>query len=149
MTNDIYQVLHDDHEEVAELFDEVDSTSDEQGARRLDLYQAIRRALVRHAAAEEEVFYPRLEQDDESHSPAIDAISEHEEMRRLLDDIDGLPEPDAEWVGLMGELRDLFEKHVEEEEGDLFARARELFDDDEAREMARAFQESKDSHHVL
>ena len=58
------------------------SADDEDFGRREDLFQQIDTALITHSDAEEQFFYPAIEQ----HAPDLvkGAMNEHQEVKQLL-----------------------------------------------------------------
>jgi hemerythrin superfamily protein len=108
-------LLKKDHQEVHQLFSEFMSADAEDFARREDIFQRIDRALLIHTDAEEEIFYPSIE----DHAPDLvkEALSEHEEVKQLLADMLDLEVDDDEFNDRMATLMQKVETHVREEEG--------------------------------
>jgi hemerythrin superfamily protein len=108
-------LLKKDHREVHQLFSEFMSADAEDFARREDVFQQIDKALLIHSDAEEEIFYPSIEQ----HTPdqVKQALSEHQEVRQLLAEMLDLEVDDEEFNDRMATLMQKVETHVQEEEG--------------------------------
>lgn len=140
---DIYNYLKKDHRKVADLMEQVCDTSDI--SKRMFLYENIREELSIHAKTEEQTFYKALEtkggkmlQEKEEH-----AEEEHDEIRKFLKEIDAAePESDA-WLIAFGGLKHAVEHHVEEEEGEIFEKARKVISEKQAVQLAQEMEALK------
>ncbi|MGD9764743.1 MAG: hemerythrin domain-containing protein [Candidatus Binatia bacterium] len=103
------------HEHLLEAFDELEVTVEPEA--RLRLFAHIGQRLKAHAAVEEEVFHPGVESAGISAEAVSDAAEAHVVMDVLLDEILGAEAKPAT-VKL---LRDVVERHFNEEEEHLFA----------------------------
>lgn len=140
---EIFERLEKDHREIEELFDQILGASDQAMKTRERMYDRLRAELLGHAKAEEKVFYPRLKQDEDLKDLALEAIEEHHEIELLLDELDELEVDDENWTAKVKVLQENVEHHVEEEEDELFERAKDLLSEDEATEMCERFDEVK------
>ncbi len=125
----VFELLKNDHSRVSALFTEIENTADT--AERENLFQQIKQNLTVHAEAEEKVFYPRLEREAETEEIIEEAFDEHQEIKELLGEIETMSAEDDEWLAAVMKLKDTVEHHVEEEEGEMFDRAREVLSDEE------------------
>jgi hemerythrin superfamily protein len=137
---DVIEVLTADHREVEAMFTELETlmqtrsgTDDEL---RKDLVDQITIELVRHSVAEEVAVYPAVK-EKVSAEEAERAKSEHAEAEQTMKRLEGLDPDEAtfdeELRTLMSEIRG----HVEEEEGQMFPRMREVMTPDELRDLGR------------
>lgn len=135
---DVIEVLEHDHEEVEEMFAELEAlrgaTGDDARVRRRDLMDDVTIELVRHSVAEETQVYPAVEKKV-SAEEAERAKQEHAEAEETLQRLDGMdpddPSFDDELATLMREIRE----HVAEEEGEMFAHMRQVFSQEELVEL--------------
>ncbi len=135
---DVIEVLEHDHEEVEEMFAELEAlrgaTGDDARVRRRDLMDDVTIELVRHSVAEETQVYPAVEKKV-SAEEAERAKQEHAEAEQTLQRLDGMdpddPSFDDELATLMREIRE----HVAEEEGEMFAHMRQVFSQEELVEL--------------
>lgn len=134
----IYEILHEQHLEVSELLEELQSEQDV--AQREELFAEIAYQLERHARAEEAVFYDLLLQDDRTRPLAEHATEDHGEVRRLLAELDAMAADDPRWADSVAALVQAVQDHVATEESKIFAAARDLLDDDQARTLAETFE---------
>jgi hemerythrin-like domain-containing protein len=75
------------------------------------------------------IFYPAVKQTDsgDAKSEIHEALQEHQQVKVLLEKLDGMAaEADAEFAETMRTLSKNVEHHVQEEESEIFATARQL-----------------------
>lgn len=135
----IYEVIHDDHEGVADLL--VDLAREQDVERREELFEELRDELERHARAEEAVFYDVLLQREDTREMAREAIRQHSEIRRLLADLAAVADStDDRWDSTLEALAAAVRAHVESEENGVFTAVEGLLDIDQARTLAETFE---------
>lgn len=124
--------LRQQHRELLAIFDELELTTD--GLERTRLLGQIAERLKTHAAVEEEVFYPAVQAlGADGESVVEEALAQHRAVDLVLDESIGA-EPTEASVKV---LRDLIERHVEDEEQRMFPLAERLGDAAHARLAAR------------
>ncbi len=75
--------------------------------------------LIMHANIEEEILYPALQEVDATLAEQSEA--EHEELKELISEIEGLdPEDHNELMRLMGQIKLKLENHIQKEEREVF-----------------------------
>ena len=145
---EIYDVLRKDHKAVAALFEQIEMTTERALKGRKDLFASLRDQLLAHAHAEQDAFYKpllaRVEETREDRDLLLEAFEEHRVLELVFGDIDGCPVDDERWLSKVTVLREIVEHHVEEEERELFALAREHFSKEESEEIARQMQIRRD-----
>ena len=139
------EILKQDHQKVKQLFKEATHASDPH--KRKDLFDKIDTELEIHAHIEETVFYPALEQHKELQDMVAEALEEHQEVKTLLEEIEELGSESHEFGGKLQELMENVEHHVAEEEGEMFPKVREVFDERELNEIARQLNSAKGVQH--
>jgi hemerythrin-like domain-containing protein len=141
----ILQDLHDDHEVVASLIDDIAGSED--GSERNRLFQEMRAKLLTHSHAEDEVLYRRLKksQHEASREFAKEGEREHrlveQQLQKMLAAEDKMTDA---WMAQLTELQKLIDHHVDKEESTGFRCARDEFDNDELETMGTEFQRRKD-----
>ena len=139
----IYDVLHREHEEVSELFHQLEEA---KGAEALELFARLKQKLVPHARAEEAVLYPRLLEEQNAADTTREGIEEHKQVDKLIAELDAMtPDNDGVWKAKVKVLADMVGHHVDEEEGELFPLARQVVSDREAEQLAEAYARERDS----
>jgi hemerythrin superfamily protein len=111
---DITTTIKNDHREVERLFE---SYRTGRPAERQDIVDRIRVTLAQHAAAEEILVYPAVRRTaEDGDALAEHSIDEHQEIKRLLAELDDLPADDPAQSAKVAELERAVAEHVEEEE---------------------------------
>lgn len=133
----ILDTLHEEHEMVDGLFQAIkDAQSTEDKAA---LVAELVDALSKHTRAEEQAVYVTLD-DDEMISHATE---EHREADMMLRRLEGTGVDRPNFPKFLEKLEESVKHHVEEEEGEIFDRLRELHSDVELAELAEAFEVAK------
>ena len=138
----ILNTLEREHAEVSALMQKVLSASD-TAATAEEHYPTIRKKLLMHARAEQDVLYSACEKRAETASMITTAIGEHAELERVLSELDHLPVDSQQWMEEFRRLEQSVRHHVEQEENLLFERCQEAFDNSELRELDREYGEAK------
>jgi hemerythrin-like domain-containing protein len=139
---DIYALIKQDHQRVAELFGLLDAI-EIAAAERTRLFNALKRELTAHKEAEESSFYAAL-----SDLPGIgdrieESLEEHVDIEELLEELTDLDTESDDFIAQLRELKEEVEHHVDEEENVIFPLAREHLAAAEAERLARAMQQEK------
>ena len=129
------KLLKDDHKAIEALLDELASTTSRAIKKRGELLDKIRVQLKAHTTIEEEIFYPAFKVGGNKGDDArmyFEALEEHRAAGDLVlpdlmkTDLDG-----EKFSGRAKVLKELVTHHADEEEKDMFKRAKELLDKDE------------------
>ena len=120
------ELLKQDHQAVKDLFDQIDDAED--GKQRKKLFDQIDTQLNIHAHIEETVFYPEMQKIDELKDMVEEALEEHQEVKTLLEEIEGLDPDGDQFSASLEELMENVEHHVAEEEDETFPKVRERCD---------------------
>ena len=135
------ELLKQDHQTVKQLFQEATHASDQN--KRKDLFDKIDTELEIHAHIEETVFYPALEQHEELKDMVAEALEEHQDVKTLLEEIEELGAGSHDFGGKLQELMESVEHHVAEEEGKMFPKVREVFDETELEQLGKQLNSAK------
>jgi hemerythrin superfamily protein len=135
---DIYNYLKKDHQKVADLMEQVIASKDP--AERQSLFETIKLELTLHADTEEQTFYKAIE--DATRSKQVEekiehANHEHDEIREYLEKLSTTPVTDELWLETFGEFKHSVTHHVEEEEGEIFEKAKKYLSSQEAKDLAK------------
>lgn len=134
---DIYNYLKKDHQKVADLMEQV--LANQNPATRENLFLEIKKELTLHADTEEVTFYKAIEEATKNqnvHEKIEHADEEHDEIREYLEKLSGLQVESEEWIETFGEFKHSVTHHVEEEEGDIFEKAKKYLSQAQAKELA-------------
>jgi len=124
---DALTLLKDDHDKVRKLLDELDSTTERGVKTREELFAKIKLELTVHETIEEEIFYPALKEHPKATEIVLEGFEEHDVVDRLMSDLEALPVDDETWGPKASVMKENLEHHPEEEEGEMFAKARQVF----------------------
>lgn len=140
---DLYRLLKQDHQKAKRLFERIAEAGEGAKKTRERLFQELKQELELHTRVEEEHFYPALEEFDETKDLVAEALSEHDEVKEKLAALAQIDTEDESWPSEIEELQADVEHHVEEEENEIFPKARELLDKARTEAIAGAIQEAK------
>jgi hemerythrin superfamily protein len=133
----IYTLLKTDHQTVREIFEQMKSTDGQ--ATRERLVTRLKLELLAHAEAEDTVFYKPLRLADAARDIILEAEEEHRVVTRLLGELERMSAEDEKWKARVTVLMELVEHHVQEEEGEIFKKAKGIFSADLELELGAAF----------
>ena len=140
---DAFTLLKTDHKAVAGLMEKIDATTERALKGREDLFTQLKSELDIHAEIEEKILYPVLEKAEETHDISLEAYEEHRLVKQLLGELEGEPKDTEEWTAKFTVLKENVEHHVEEEEGEMFKKARKVLSQEEIDELGARLEEAK------
>lgn len=138
-SKDIFSLLHKEHDEARLLFQKIKMANKGRAA----LFTELAEALSLHMEGEEHLFYPKLEKSNETRDLTMEGYEEHKEAKGILDEIGHVPFGKSEWTSKLNDLQKSVEHHVEEEEKELFDKARSVIEEEERERIAKEFQAEK------
>ncbi len=122
---DAITLLTEDHENVAQMFEEYEGLGDRAHASKKKLATKICTELTKHATAEEEIFYPAVRAAQKDNEDLIDeATVEHASAKDLIAQILSMEPTEELYDAKVKVLGELIEHHVKEEEEEMFPKAR-------------------------
>ena len=133
-TQDAIALLKQDHEKVRTLLGSLEKAT---GARREKLLAQVTKELKVHTTIEEEIFYPAFREAAKKKDDQVmiyEAVQEHHMVDVALPEArEGENNEDLKAKAKV--VKELVEHHADEEEEDMFPRARKLFDREELRDL--------------
>jgi hemerythrin-like domain-containing protein len=141
-------MLKSDHATVKRLLRELSETGERATKQRETLVAQIERELKMHAQLEEEIFYPAFKaasRGTEAEDLFYEAAEEHHIVDMVLPALKTANSKSKEFTAKASVLKELVEHHIKEEETEMFAEARELFGDDQLRELGDMMQARRDA----
>ena len=125
-SDDVIAILTRDHRDVQALFDELTRTGyGTDPKHRKDLVDRVTIELVRHATAEEQLFYPAVRLNVDGGADLADhEIAEHAQIERSLKELAGMQPGDEAFEPTLQHLIALVNAHIAEEEQILFPELR-------------------------
>jgi hemerythrin-like domain-containing protein len=130
MANDAIAFLKDQHDQAKKHLEALAATTDRGVKTRKELLAKIEEELVKHMVIEEEIFYPAFKEaatKKEDEKLYHEAQEEHRAAKRVLTDLLKSDPSSVAFGGKAKVLKELVEHHVEEEESEMFPRARQIF----------------------
>lgn len=122
---DAITLLTQDHENVADMFEQYEALGDRAHASKKKLATEICTELTKHATAEEEIFYPAVKAAGKEENELVDeATVEHASAKDLIAQIMEMDATEELFDAKVKVLGELIEHHVKEEEEEMFPKAR-------------------------
>lgn len=138
-----FTLLKSDHEKVAGILDKLEGTTERALKTREDLFAQLKTEMDIHAHIEETILYPVLEKAEESRDITLEAYEEHRLVKQLLGELEATAKDDEQWTAKFTVLKENIEHHVEEEEGEMFKKARKVLSEDEIETLGTRLEAAK------
>src|SRR6476620_12468845 len=138
-----FTLLKADHKKVAGILEKIDETTERAVKTREELFTQLKTELDIHTRIEETIFYPALKDTDETRDITLEAFEEHKLVKTLLGELESLGMDKEEWTAKFTVLKENIEHHVEEEEGEMFKKARKVLSENELEKLGDRLQEAK------
>ena len=143
---DAIALLKADHAKVKGLLGQLEKSTDRAADRRTMLLSRIEEEIKAHTTIEEEIFYPAYREavkKKEDRELYQEALEEHHVVDLVLPEIKAA-DPAGEVFGAKAKvLKELIEHHAEEEEKEMFKRARKVMDAAQLRELGAQMAQRK------
>jgi hemerythrin-like domain-containing protein len=140
---DALSLLKEDHDKVKKLLKDLDSTTERGVKTREQLFNKIRQELEIHEAIEEEIFYPALKDHPKTKELTLEAYEEHHVVDLVMAEIEAIPFDQETWGAKFTVMKENVEHHIEEEEGEMFKQAKQVFDGDELSQLGESMAKRK------
>ncbi len=140
---DAIALLKQDHEKVRGLLGQLENAT---GARRGKLLAQVEQELKIHTTIEEEIFYPAYRdaaRKKEDKKLYFEALEEHHVVDLVMPEVSEGSTPE-ELKAKAKVLKDIVEHHADEEEKEMFPRARKALERNELRELGERMQTRKE-----
>jgi hypothetical protein len=142
---DAIKLLKIDHEKVKGLLTELESTTERGIKTRAELFSTIKGELTLHEIVEEEIFYPELKAHPKARDIVLEGYEEHHVVDVLMGELEALDVSDETWGAKALVMKENIEHHIEEEEGEMFRQARQVFDAEELEDLGARMEARKTS----
>ncbi|MDQ3128868.1 MAG: hemerythrin domain-containing protein [Chloroflexota bacterium] len=128
---DAIALLKADHVKVKKLLTELETTTERGIKIRAELFSTIKGELTVHEIIEEEIFYPALKSHPKAKDIVLEGYEEHHVVDVLMAELEQLDVTHETWGAKALVMKENIEHHIEEEEGEMFTKARQVFDTQE------------------
>ncbi len=139
------ELLKKDHQKAMSLIGELEAAERQVGTvqTNVDIFNHLNELLMTHTIIEEEVFYPAMREFDESRDLARTIRREQKKFGPLLSHLSTMAPNVEDFQRTLADLRENVERHIDEEENELFPLAEELITRQRLEEMGLRMQEMK------
>ena len=140
---DAIALLKTDHDKVKKLLAELETTTERGVKTRSELFATIKGELTLHEIVEEEIFYPELKAHPKAQDIVLEGYEEHHVVDLLMGELEALDVSDETWGAKALVMKENVEHHIEEEEGEMFRQARQVFDAAELKDLGARMEARK------
>jgi len=144
---DAITLLKSDHQTMRSLLGQLEKSTPRGAKTRRELLTKIDANLKAHSSIEEEIFYPAFKeagQKGDDDKMYFEALEEHRAAGDLvLPDLLGTDLASEQFSGRAKVLKELVEHHADEEEKEMFPRAKKLLTKEELAELGQRMQKRK------
>jgi hemerythrin-like domain-containing protein len=124
-SNDAIAMLTAEHRDVAELFKQYEALGERARASKKKIADRICTALTLHTTIEEEIFYPAVRAARKDAEDIVDeAVVEHASAKDLIAQLREMDPEDDLYDAKVKVLSEQIEHHVQEEEKEMFPKAK-------------------------
>jgi hypothetical protein len=129
------KLLKDDHDKVKAMLKKLDDTTERAEVTRTEGLQALKQELTVHETIEEEILYPALKEFAKTKDIALEGYEEHHVVDTIMAELEQTPIEDETWAAKLTVMKENLEHHIEEEETDMFKKARQVMNEDELSDL--------------
>jgi hemerythrin-like domain-containing protein len=137
------ELLKHDHDRMKKMMNDLEHTSDGARKRRMDLFDRARKELAIHEQIEEEILYPTFKAQAKLKEIVLEGYEEHHVADLVVGELVEIDVNNEKWAAKIKVLKENLEHHIEEEETEMFPRARKVFSSEELEELGRRLQTRK------
>lgn len=138
----IYDAITQDHDSHRALLAKIANTSGDSAERR-EHWTAFYEDVKSHAAAEEETFYSKLISETWGQDAARHSVHEHQQLDDLMEELNQTDMSSPGWLVKFKTLKHDYEHHMDEEESDVFNRARKVIGEEHNNGFGMRFEARK------
>ena len=140
-------LLEEDHKKVKKLMQDIEKTTERGVKTREELFTKLVEELTVHEQIEEQIFYPQVRERAKTkklEELVTESYEEHHFVNMVMKEIEGTPFDAEEWAAKFKVMMENIEHHAEEEEeGKMFPKVRQVFDEGELVDMGEQMSELK------
>jgi hypothetical protein len=139
------QLLKNEHEKAKRAFSEIQAASPDQ---RAGLWAKLEPELKLHEQMEETALYGPVAQEVGTRDQTLKEWQEHHheevgEAETLIEEIGGLDPTGEEWLEKVSELQETLGHHIEEEEGNIWPRIQQVWDQSKLEQAGQQMEKLK------
>jgi hemerythrin-like domain-containing protein len=146
MNEPFLNLLHQEHEQVSGFIRDIESTPPERTDELNDRWAALKRSLLPHIVAEENTFYPVLNNKSESQNDALRSLEDHHAIEAVLFEVNNMPwQPFSEWMNRFNKLKDMIGRHIQFEETTIFQDTARVLSANEQNDIMQKYQKAEEN----
>jgi hypothetical protein len=142
---DALTLLKTDHDRVKKMLAEGEDTTERAVKTRSELMLTLKREMMVHERIEEEIFYPALKEHPKAKEIVLEGYEEHHVVDEIMGELEQTDVSDETWAAKFKVMKENIEHHIEEEEGEMFKNARDVFDREELEQLGARMAELKEA----
>ena len=146
---DAIALLKADHDKVKKMLADGEETTERAEKTRTELFDMLKAEMLIHERIEEEIFYPALKAHPKARDIVLEGYEEHHVVDEIMGELEATPVTDETWGAKFKVMKENIEHHIEEEEGEMFKQARQVFETDELEELGARMMELKQLGHQV
>lgn len=146
MQADAISLLKKDHEKVRGLLRQLERSASKGDGKAEQLLEQIDQEVKIHTQIEEEIFYPAFRdaaKKKDDRELFFEAREEHHVVDLVMPEVEDTDSDAEEFAAKTKVLKELIEHHADEEEKEMFPKAKKLMGRDELRELGSRLKERK------
>ena len=125
---DAITLLTADHDKVKKMLADGEATTERAEKTRTELFAKLKEEMMVHESIEEEIFYPALKAHPKAKEIVLEAYEEHHVVDEIMGELETTDVNDESWAAKFKVMKENIEHHIEEEEGEMFKKAKKVFD---------------------
>ncbi|MGZ3723575.1 MAG: hemerythrin domain-containing protein [Bdellovibrionales bacterium] len=139
----IFEAVRFDHREIDYLLNKLINLRETDEVLRADLINHLNDSIIPHCQAEEVVLYIPLRVREGAGCRVIDSFQDHMRANNLLLRLESAEKIDHDWIVIAKLLKEVVDRHINDEEARLLTSAQTVFTSKEARKMGAEFEKMK------
>jgi hypothetical protein len=139
----VFELLKSDHKKVSGIFEKLEPTTERATKTREELFTQLKQELDIHAHIEETIFYPEIKREAETRAITLEGFEEHHVIKTLLKELAAMSVESEQWTAKLKVLKENVEHHVEEEEGEMFSKAKQVLSDERIEQLGEQMEAEK------
>lgn len=133
-------LLEQDHRRFEKLMKAGEKTTARASRRRREILSTLAAEIAAHERKEEKILYPVLKRHKAAKDIVLEGYQEHHVADILVEELKRLPTDDERWGAKFKVLKESLEHHIEEEEGEMFKKAKSVLGRERLEELGLRMQ---------
>ena len=144
MHKEFFELIHKDHEFFRNILGQLKQTQGTESKRREELFTKFKLEIEPHTKAEETVFYPPLQENNEFYDDVLESIEEHHVISLILGELDLMSKQGDQWRAKLRVGKEVVEHHILDEEDKIFGAASKILSREQMQAVLKDFVREKE-----